>query len=543
MHSRMPYLLGLLGLIIVGALFRIGPAMSLPMWFDEADTWRSGIIDPTTSGWDAESGLYEPQPMEYGKFFRWQNHFETAPLAFLVSRISTDLLGSTEPWAMRIPALIAGLLCIPAAFWLGKVVRDDALGLLTAALVTFDPSQVDQSHQCRMYAIMMLLMLLAIALTIKLVREPEPGVSLENPAKNSPWLHPVWQWVALGALYGLLLCVTQFSLAVWVGITLGGFGLLALGLITKQPHAKTKQVIVGLTSAFLVGIMLANVGIHSIIQRVFHGGEGDRPNLTHAEMIREIIVAMKDLIDLTSAGLAIYILVAIGLVLLFKKCKTSTAILLGVVVANVLMLFSFLRIHHFMDIRYISPMQPAIYIGLAMFALGFAKLALRRGALALVILFIAVQAWQSTRLTSYYMQADRYVFTQSILQAKAALKPGETMSIYPGVGCILGKYYECPMDPKLFTSLYDLHSHLPLETQKIPADLKASGVQLVLGMYNYETAKGDQKRKRSDMIRMLAAHYGVTVDDAELDKHLKQHHVTTAHISGQGVKLSTAGVE
>ena len=543
MHSRMPYLLGLLGLVIVGAFFRVGPALSLPLWFDEADTWRSGIIDPATSGWNAQTGLYEPQAMEYGKFFRWQNHFETAPLTFLLSRISTDLLGTTDEWAMRLPALLAGLLCIPAAFWLGRVVRDDALGLLAAALITFDPSQVDQSQQCRMYTTMMLLMLLALALTIKLVREPEPGSKAGEINPSSRWLSPVWQWVLLGSLYGLVLSTTQFSLAVWVGIALGGFGLLVLGLITGQPHPKTRQVIVGLTCAFLVAIMLANVGIHSIVHRVFVGGGGDRMDLTYGQMVREIVVAAKDLFDLTIAGLVLYLLAAVGLVLLFKKCKTSTAILCGVAIANVLMLFSFLRIHHFMDIRYLSPMQPAIYIGLAMFALGFTRLALRRAALAIVILFIAMQAWQSTQLTRYYMQSDRYVFTRAIQQAKADLKPGETMSIYPGVGCILGQYYQCPQDVKLFTSLYDLYSHGPLPTQKVPMDFNATGVRLVLGMYNHETATGEQKKKRSQLIRMIAAHYGATVDDAKLEVHLKQHHVTTAHITSQGVQLSSQGVE
>lgn len=552
MQSRVPYLLGLLLLVIIGAWLRVGPALSLPMWFDEADTWRSGIIDPKVSGWSLETGQYEPVPMVYGKFFRWENHFETAPLTFLLARISTDILGTTDPWAMRMPSLLAGLLCIPAAYWLGRVVRDQSLGLMTAAIITFDPSQVDQSQQCRIYTVLMLLMLLAMALTIKLVREPEPGMRNINDnnesgnnvsAKCDAWLTPVWQWVLLGGLLGLLLSTTQFALAVWVGIAAGTVGLMATGVILKKPHPKTRQVAVGITCAFAVACMLTNVGIHSVINRVFHGGGGDRPDLTYFAMAREIVVSAKDLINLTPAGLIMYLFAAIGHVLLFKKCKTSTAVLLGVAVMNVLMLFSFLRIHHFMDIRYLSPLQPALYIGLAMFATGLAQVMLKRIAMGIIILFLCIQCWQSLNLTQYYMQPDRYHFTRAILEARDAIKPGETMSIYPGVACILGQYYQCPQDPSLFTAQYDLTTHLPVEKPAVPANLKATGVRMVLGMYNHETPNMDQKNKRTAAIKRLADHFGVTVEQAQLDEHLKRDRVATAYITRSGVTLTSVGVE
>lgn len=541
MQSRVPYLLGLLALVVVGAILRIGPVFSSPLWFDEADTWRSGIIDPRVSHWNEETGLYEGVPMEYGKFFRWENHFETAPLTFLFARISTDIFGSTAEWAMRIPSLLAGLFCIPAAYWLGRIVRDHPLGLMTAALITFDPSQVDQSQQCRIYTVLMLLMLLTIALTIKLVREPEPKQG--GGASEDRWLTPVWQWVMLGALLGLLLSTTQFAVAVWVGIAASTVGLMAMGVITGQPHPKTRQVAVGVTSAFAVGCMLANVGIHSIIMRVFGGGEGDRPHLTYGDMVREIAVSAKDLINLTSLGLVMYLFAGVGFVLLLKKCKTSFAIVVGVAVMNILMLFSFLRIHHFMDARYLSPMQPALYVGLAMFALGLTHVLYKRIALSIIIIFLCLQAWQSVNLTQYYMQPDRYLFTKSIIDARDAIKPGETMSIYPGVACILGQYYKCPQDPALFTGQFDMVTHLPVENPVIPANLKATGVRLILGMYNYETPTMDQKKKRTLAIERLANHFGVKVDPVELDKHLQRDRVATAYITKEGVTLTSVGVE
>ncbi len=540
MNSRTPLLLGLLVLVIVGGIIRAAPIASTPLWFDEADTWRSGIVDPVISGWNESTGLYEPVPMSYGKFFNWTNHFETAPLTFLLSRISCDLLGNNAEWAMRLPSLIAGILCIPAAFWLGRVVRGDAAGLITAAIVTFDPSQVDQSQQCRMYTLMMLFMLLALALTIKLVREPAEQLPSAD-AQAAGGARKIL-WIVLGICYGLLLWCTQFTVAVWVGIAMGFAALLSLGLLTGRPHRAMKQVIIGITCAFIIGLLVANVGVYRIFARALSGEVGDRPNLSYAAMAREIIVAAKDLIHLTPAGLLVYVIAAIGLIMLFRQCKTSTAILAGVALANVLILFRFLRIHHFMDGRYLTCLQPTVFVGLAVFAVGFSQVILRRGAMLVVILFIAAQAWQSTHLSGYYQQPDRYLFAHAIQQARDTMKNDETASIYPGVGVILGQYYRCPQDPSLFTGLYRMEDHMVQPTQQVPANLKATGVWLVIGMYNHEDA-GKEKQKRIDTLKLIARHFGSAVDDAELDKHIQQRRVVTAHISRAGVKMTSVGVE
>jgi len=572
MASRLPFIAALLGLMVIGGVIRALPIASAPLWFDEADTWRSGIIDPTTSGWNAETGLYEPVAMDYGKFFRWQNHFETAPLTFLLARISTDITGSTDEWAMRLPSLIAGILCIPAAFWLGRVVRGDALGLITAALVAFDPSQVDQSQQGRMYTVLMLLLLLAVALTIKLVREPEPskgegeapaepsgagrqphvgdtgftggsaGASPSHVASTSHdrWLSPVWQWITLGALYGLLLWTTQFTVAVWVGVATGVVGLLGLGLVTGRAHPKAKQVIVGITCAFAVAVMLANVGIHHILHRMFSGEVGDRPDKPLGEIAREIVVSAKDLINLTPAGLLIYVLAAIGLGMLLRQCKTSVAILGGIALLNVVILFRFLRIHHFMDARYLFCILPAVYIGLGVFAVGFNIKWQRQAATAIIVLFIAAQAWQSTHLGGYYQQPDRYLFAKEIMRVRDQMKPGETASIYPGVGVILGQYYRLPQDPALFHGMYG-PDHLPLKSPAVPAEFKAPATWVILAMYNHEDGK--QQAARRDTLKRIAAHYGVQVSEADLDKHLKRDRVTTVQISKDGVRVESVGVD
>ncbi|MEX2213396.1 MAG: glycosyltransferase family 39 protein [Phycisphaeraceae bacterium] len=562
-------ILSLIALILVGGYLRARTIAAHPLWFDEADTWRASIMDPRLSEFDPATGLVKPEPMAYSKFFLWENHFETAPLSFLLVRLSADAFGTDAEWAMRMPSLIAGILCIPAAFWLGSVVYSPLLGLIVAALVAFDPNAVDQSRQARMYSLMLLLLLVAAAWAIKLVRAPSPGAPSRQGGANTaqppapsrspdsrapiappyrdgaPAPFPYLQWSGLGIILGLLLCTSQFTTAVWFGIALGTGGLLALGKFTGQPHPQTFKIALGLTLAYLVGLLVANLGVIGIINRVLHGGPGDGANLTKAQIAREIATSAKDLINLTNLGLIVYAFAAVGIVLLIKRCKTSTAILVGLAVTNLLVLFPFRKMHHFMDGRYLMILKPALWVGLAMLAVGFRHHLLRGAGIVIILAYLGLQAYQSSvKLDAYPQQPDRYLFAQEIIKTRDALKPGETVSIFPGVAVQLGMYYKVPQDTRLLFGLYD-RDGVPLPTGSIPRDLSdhVEAVWLVLGMYNYDDEKGAQKARRVNLIQALAQRYGTYADPAQIDKHIRQRHITRVRISREGVTVSSVSLE
>ena len=298
-------LLTLLVLMLAGGWLRARQVATLPLWFDEADTWRSGIVDPLLSDatWSHTTGLAETKPMGYVRFFQWTNHFETAPLAFLFSRVSTDVTGTTAEWSMRLPSLLAGILCIPAMFALGFVAHSRGVGLLAAALAAFDPNFVDQSQQARMYMAMALMTILALTLAIRLMRRPGATCSTTDActptggnnasAAADPWAANLWQWVALGALLGLTLACSQFASCVWIGVAMAALALVVGGKFTGQPHPQPVRLLSSLTAAFVVALMLTNVGVFGIVNRVFFGGPGDGEHLTKAHIAREIVVAAK----------------------------------------------------------------------------------------------------------------------------------------------------------------------------------------------------------------------------------------------------------
>ncbi len=558
MNGRTSALLILIVLTALGGWLRARHVASLPLWYDEADTWRSSIIEPIMSDatWSKETGQIEHVPMGYVRFFQWTNHFETAPLTFLLERLSTDLLGTTAEWAMRLPSLIAGILCIPAMFMLGRLVHSRGAGLFAAALAAVDPNFVDQSRQARMYMVMALLTILTLALAIRLLRRPDatccapnshtpnngPNCDATIAATTDRWAANLWQWIALGALFGLTLACSQFATCVWIGVALSAVALVLGGKLTGQPHPQPVRLLSSLAAAFVVAIMLTNVGVFGIVNRVFFGGPGDGEHLSKADIAREIVVAAKDLINLTPAGLLVYVLAAVGVALLFRKCKTSTVVIACIMVTNVLVLFPFRKMHHFLDGRYLTTMQPAIMVSLAVFAIGFQAKLLRNIAAGLVVAYLAVQTWQCVNIGRYYPQPDRYLFPQRIIAARDQMKPGETMSIYPGVAMSLGQYYRVPQDHGLFDGLYTPFEQQPRPSQRVDASLRSrcSATWLVMGMYNYDDGK--QKANRTRTIQMIADVYGVKPDPAELDKHLQRERVATIRISTAGVEISSAGV-
>jgi hypothetical protein len=117
-----------------------------PMQYDEAYTWIAFAARPFTA---VLTDYHLPN-----------NHvFHT-----LLVRLSALLFGP-EPWALRLPAFLAGLLMIPAAWLAGRALFSPRAGLLAAALVSAWPYLVEYGANARGYTLTGLFTLLLFALT------------------------------------------------------------------------------------------------------------------------------------------------------------------------------------------------------------------------------------------------------------------------------------------------------------------------------------------------------------------------------------------
>lgn len=81
----------------------------------------------------------------------------------LLVHFSTTVLGFA-PWAVRLPTFIAGLLVIPAVYWVGLRYHSRPVGLLAALLAAFSPTLVSAATDARGYSLLILLTLLAFVL-------------------------------------------------------------------------------------------------------------------------------------------------------------------------------------------------------------------------------------------------------------------------------------------------------------------------------------------------------------------------------------------
>lgn len=130
------------------------------------------------------------------------------PLFYIVDWFSVHLLGFTN-FAQRLPAVIFGVLTIPAVYLLGKELRDETLGLVSAAVITIAGTMWYYSQFGRGYTMVVLLFTLALVYYIRLVRGdngPESWGRYGLLASACVWTH-LYALVPLGfmALYLLYL--------------------------------------------------------------------------------------------------------------------------------------------------------------------------------------------------------------------------------------------------------------------------------------------------------------------------------------------------
>jgi uncharacterized membrane protein len=138
------FLLGVT-VLTLGALLLRTLYLSVPMRYDEAYTVVAFAIRPL---WNAISDYHLPN-----------NHlFHT-----LFVHFSIRWFGINEV-AARLPALLAGLLCIPVSYLVGRGLYNRWTGLLAAAWIAFSPILVIFSTNARGYSLVCLFTLILVGL-------------------------------------------------------------------------------------------------------------------------------------------------------------------------------------------------------------------------------------------------------------------------------------------------------------------------------------------------------------------------------------------
>jgi len=201
-------LLLLLGITAIGLLLRLNGLGAVGVYHDEKYMVLAvrGILD---------TGLpYLPSGMFYPR---------ALTQLYLMSG-SVMFFGESE-WAFRLPSAIAGTLCIPLAYYLGRQFSQPLLALAFAASVALLPSFIEVSQIARMYVFLVLSVLLFL-------------IMLRHWERSTSWL------AAGGMLLVLVIAIEFQALAVFA------LPLIAVPVITSPSRKRLLQAaVVGLAGA------------------------------------------------------------------------------------------------------------------------------------------------------------------------------------------------------------------------------------------------------------------------------------------------------
>ncbi|MEM5774759.1 MAG: glycosyltransferase family 39 protein, partial [Anaerolineaceae bacterium] len=137
------WLAGLLLVLLVAALARVTAVFSQPMTHDESYTFIAFAS--------------QTLPNVVSDYHLPNNHIFNSVLV----HFSTRVFGN-GPLAVRLPALLAGLLAVAAVYLLARAQYGDAPALIAAAITAFLEAQVDISILARGYSLLGLLVLLEL---------------------------------------------------------------------------------------------------------------------------------------------------------------------------------------------------------------------------------------------------------------------------------------------------------------------------------------------------------------------------------------------
>jgi hypothetical protein len=148
----------LLGITLLGLLFR-AEQLNGPVYHDEAFTFVDYASHPVAT-------IITDYSLPNNHVF----HTLLVHVAYLIF--------GDEPWAIRLPAFLAGVLMIPATYLLARMLYGKTAALLSAALLAPVPDLINYSASARGYTLVALFSLLTFAL----------GIYLSKHKNQAGWL-------------------------------------------------------------------------------------------------------------------------------------------------------------------------------------------------------------------------------------------------------------------------------------------------------------------------------------------------------------------
>lgn len=155
-RERSLYLVLTVVIVIASALPRILDLGLRSLWLDEFSTWHVATLP-------------------FMESLRWAPEITIPPLYQVCVRIVSGGAATPIEELLRAPAVIAGVLFVPAMAWLALLIGGRWLSLAASILAALHPLSVEYSREARPYSMLALFCTLSSALWLKLLQRPRIG--------------------------------------------------------------------------------------------------------------------------------------------------------------------------------------------------------------------------------------------------------------------------------------------------------------------------------------------------------------------------------
>ncbi len=169
-----------------------------------------------------------------------------------------ELFGASA-WAVRLPALIFGVLTIPLTYLLGRRVLNIQTGLFAATLVTASHWMIRYSTQGRGYSLQLLLVLLMALLAFTLIHSRNRAAWLMFALLAALSVHTIptgvypvaflWVWLLFTNGHPLKVRFKYLAIYGWVAVALTLLLYLPVFVVSGPESVYANQYVVAITSA------------------------------------------------------------------------------------------------------------------------------------------------------------------------------------------------------------------------------------------------------------------------------------------------------
>lgn len=486
---RKAEILALAAITVAGAALRLWLVDARPLHGAEGMTWY-------TSG------------RRLSQFLSWMHHADHPPLSFVLVRLSIETLGRTV-WALRLPSVIAGILCIPAAWALGRRLR---IGMPLAALVAFDPALVVLSSIARMYGLLALLVLVALWRLDRLAARGERGAGA---------------WLVLGAI---LLAATWTH---YLGYALAVSVVAAIALRTGARPAALAAIppLVGVVGPLQRAIRVALRGGPTPVDRFL---PDTIDHLPFGSAIRLVIDRAFDLWPVGILSPLVVLAGLLGLAVLARRAPPLGIALGALAVLTLVSVIAGAPKRWFGIDRYLVPWRIAVSTGLA--ALGlmrFRASPTAAGVGAALLALLGIRAAAPTRPSDSFAQG-------ALARALGSrVEPGDVVVFGPPAPEWMGRWYGLPViwverEPS-FPRRSD--GSLPSRTWVIVSGRTDAPPAPGLG----SGGKSPGRDLDPDFLPAVEAAYGARVDPDALDPILRAKGVAAIEFTAGAARIHAVG--